>query len=153
MASGFIIFEDGRCFAPRYTVYDEVINILIKESRKTDGANALSDWLELQIPQLTEEITADSGWGFFNERTAEWQNRHLDLRSLTKENQDAIWRAAQWGNSEFLIYGEQYSPLRYDIYKRFHTMFYLSIIGSPPMELTDWNKPADPCDEKNGPGW
>jgi len=31
MASGFIILKDGRCFGRRWTGYDEILKIAIKE--------------------------------------------------------------------------------------------------------------------------
>ncbi len=153
MASGFIIFKDGRCFARRWTVYDEIIRIVIKGLKYIQNGQPLSDWLILQIPDSKDDENADAGWGFHSSRIDDWINRELDLRSLTEENQKLFWEAIQRGKINLIEKGQDYSPLSLDYFNIFYEMCELAEKGEPPMELNHWNKLADPCTEQNGPGW
>ncbi|BDD03981.1 hypothetical protein [Aureibacter tunicatorum] len=153
MASGFIILKDGRCFARRWTGYDEIIRIAITELEQIENGKDLAEWLMLQIPNSEDDESADAGWGFHNSRIDEWINRELDLRSLTKENQKLFWRAIQKGKNKLTEQGVGYSPLSFDFFYVFYDMCERAEKGEPPLALTDWNKLADPCTEQNGPGW
>ncbi|WP_299256185.1 hypothetical protein [uncultured Aquimarina sp.] len=153
MASGFIILKDGRCFARRWTGYDEILKIVIKELRELEGGKPLAKWLKVIIPNdnLTDEMEA--GWGFLDLESDEWISRKLDLRSLTKENQELFWEAIQRGKINLNYQGQGYSILSPDYFQEFYEMCELAEKGEPPMQLTHWNKLADPCNEQNGPGW
>lgn len=153
MASCFIIYKDGRCFSRRWSGYDEIIKIAIKELRLLNNGNLLAEWLELQIPILEEEIDNDSCYGFYNARTDDFVNRYLDTRSLTEENQDLFWKAIQNGRIHLMNKGTDYSSLDFDYFERFYKMYELSENNEPPMEFNDWGKIAEPCSKKNGPGW
>ncbi len=153
MASGFIILKDGRCFARRWTGYDEIIRIAIMELEHLENGGELADWLKLQIPDAQDDDNADAGWGFHNARVNDWVIRELDLRSLTKENQLLFLRAIQNGQRRLIENGENYASVSLDFFNLFCDMMERADKGEPPMELTDWNKLADPCTEKNGPGW
>lgn len=153
MASGFIILKDGRCFARRWTGYDEIIRIVITELEIIENGQALADWLNLQIPNSKDKEGEDAGWGFHNSRIDEWRNRKLDLRSLTQENQVLFWLAIQKGKSKLTERGEDYSPLSLDFFNLFYEMMERAEKGEPPMELNHWIKLAEACNEKNGPGW
>jgi len=153
MASGFIILKDGRCFARRWTGYDEIIRIAIIELELMENGKELADWLSLQIPDYQDDESADAGWGFHNARIDDWINRELDLRSLTNENQKLFWKAIRRGKSKLVENGEDYSPLSIDFFNLFYDMMERAEKGEPPMELTHWNKLAESCTEQNGPGW
>lgn len=153
MASGFIILKDGRCFARRWTGYDEIIRIAINELELIEDGKKLADWLRLQIPSSEDDENADAGWGFHNSRISDWITRKLDLRSLTSENQKLFWKAIKQGKINLQINGQEYSSISPEFFNVFYNMFELAEKGEPPMELNDWNKLADPCTEKNGPGW
>lgn len=153
MASGFIIFKDGRCFARRWTGYDEIIRIAVRELEFIENGQALADWLKIQIPDSEDDDDADAGWGFYNSRANEWINRELDLRSLTPENQKLFWEAIQKSRYNLTNKGVEYSPLSLEYFNIFYKMFDLSEKGEPPLDFTDWNKLAEPCNKKNGPGW
>lgn len=153
MASGFIILKDGRCFAPRWTGYDEIIRIAIYESREIERGVALADWLEMQIPLPENNDDNEMGWGFIDPRTNQIINRELDLRSLTLDNQKIFWIAIKNGRLKINNGDNKYSTLSSSFINAFYTMFELAEKGAPPMENSDWNKLADPCSERNGPGW
>jgi hypothetical protein len=153
MASCFVIFKDGRCFSRRWSGYDEIIKIAIRELNEINGGLPLADWLELQIPILDEEIENDSCYGFYNSRIEDFVDRDLDTRSLTPENQSFLWQAIQNGRIRLIKEGTSYSPLDLEYFEHFYKMFELSEKNEPPMEFNDWTKIADPCNEKNGPGW
>ncbi|MGH1334752.1 MAG: hypothetical protein ACRBFS_01395 [Aureispira sp.] len=153
MASGFIILKNGRCFARRWTGYDEIIRIAITELEQIENGQELAEWLKVQIPNTEDDESADAGWGFHNSRIDDWINRELDLRSLTQENQELFWKAIQKGKNKLTEKREDYSPLSLDFFNVFYDMFERAEKGEPPMELTDWNKVAEPCTEQNGPGW
>lgn len=153
MASGFIILKDGRCFAPRWTGYDEIIKIVIKELYEVENGKPLADWLKLKIPndELSEELEA--GWGFLDVESDEWITRNLDLRSLTNENQLLYWKAIKRGKNKLNKKGKVYSSISPDLINTLCDMMERAENGEPPMELTHWNKLAEPCTEKKGPGW
>ncbi len=152
MASGFIILKDGRCFGRRYTGYDEILRIAIKELELIEKGQDLSNWLKLQIPDSEDDENADAGWGFHNSRIDEWVNRAIDLRSLTPENQELFLKAMEKGRVK-INQDIDYSDLSTEYFNEFYKMIELSEKGEPPLEFSDWTKIADPCDEKNGPGW
>lgn len=153
MASFFITFKDGRCFSQRWTGYDFIIRIAIKELYLIKNGVALAEWLESRIPGLDISNEDDAGWGFYEKSIDDWVNRKLDLRSLTSENQQYFWEAIQNGRKELIIGEKQYSDLSVEYFERFCKMFQLSLSGEPPMEFSDLIQIADPCLEKNGPGW
>lgn len=153
MASGFLILEDGRCFARRWTAYDEIIRIASQELRLISNGHNLAEWLDLQIPINEKEEEADAGWGFQNFRINDWINRELDLRSLTSYNQNLFWTAILNGKIKLDKGGENYSSLNPDLMEDLIKMHELSLQGEPPLDFSDWTKLADPCQEKNGPGW
>ena len=151
MASGFIVFKDGRCFGRRGTGYDEILKIVIKELLLIEDGKDLAKWLETQIPDLDDE-SGECGWGFYKTSTDEFVNRHLDLRSLTVENQQLFGDSIIIGRAKLLDLREEYSCLNVDYFEIFYTMFLLSEKGEPPLEFSDWGV-IKPCIEKNGPGW
>ena len=48
--NGFITLENGEDFSIRWTGYDEIIRIAIKELSFLDNSNELSVWLDTQVP-------------------------------------------------------------------------------------------------------
>ncbi|MDP5198689.1 hypothetical protein [Flavobacterium sp. DG2-3] len=111
----------------------------------------MAAWLETQIPDLDDE-SGECGWGFYKTSTDEFLNKHLDLRSLTIENQKLFGDAIVIGRSKLLDFGEEYSCLNVDFFEIFFNMYLLSEKGEPPLEFSDWSI-IKPCNEKTGPGW
>lgn len=103
MPSGFIILRDGRCFAPRWAIYDEAIRATIRHLPSTDAGAELGSWLDSLIP--ADEDTATIGYGPWlrakDEKTVE---RYIDLRCLTSENltmiEDAVLAAHEAGDGQ-----------------------------------------------------
>lgn len=151
MASGFIVLKDGRCFGRRWTGYDEILKIAIKELLLFEKGKDLANWLETQIPDLDDE-SGECGWGFYKTSNDEWINRHLDLRSLTPENQKLFGESIVNGRIKLLDLKEEYSCLNIDFFETFFKMYLLSEKGEPPLQFSDWGRIID-CNEKNGPGW
>jgi len=53
--NGFITLENGEDFSVRWTGYDEIIRIAIKELSFLDNRHELSEWLDTQIPNENED--------------------------------------------------------------------------------------------------
>ena len=151
MASGFIVLKDGRCFGRRWTGYDEILKISIKELYLLENGNDLARWLETRIPDADDE-SGECGWGFYKTSTDEFLNRHLDIRSFTLENQELFVKSILNGRVKLLEHKEDYSPLNIDFFEIFYKMLVLSENGEPVLEFSDWGT-IQPCNEKNGPGW
>ncbi|GEJ44680.1 hypothetical protein [Chryseobacterium sp. ON_d1] len=155
MASCFITFKDGATFSRRWTVYDGIIQIVIKELYLLENGKPLAGWLTLQIPleEEDDDQRAESGYGFYQETTGKWINRSLDTRSLTEENQKLFWKAIENGrknlhNPEL----ENYSDLSIEYFECFYEMYQFSIQGVPPEEYSHTTISGH-CSQKNGPGW
>ena len=154
MASGFIVLKDGRCFGRRWTGYDEILRIVIKELFLLDNGIDLAKWLDTQLPDLddADDDSGECGWGFYQTSTDQFLNRHLDLRSLTDFNQELFVKAIFNGRIKLLESTDKYSPLDIDFFEIFYRMVVLTENGEPPLEFSDWGI-VKPCNEKNGPGW
>ncbi len=153
MASGFIIFKDGRCFARRWTVYEEILKSAIEELNQITGGTELAQWLSMQIPNPNEEAAADAGWGFYDERQEKWVNRSLDIRSLSQNSQSLFWQAIERTKEKLENEPKNDAAIDLEMLNDLMEMHRLSEIGEPPLERSDWHKIADPCTERNGPGW
>lgn len=151
MASGFIILKDGRCFGRRWTGYDEILKIAIKELYLLENGKDLAKWLETQIPDLDDE-SGECGWGFYKTSTAESINRHLDIRSFTLVNQELFIKSIFHGRSKLLEFEDEYSPLNIDFFEIFYKMVLMTENGEPPLDFSDWGT-IQPCNKTNGPRW
>lgn len=151
MASGFIILKDGRCFARRWTGYDEILRIAIKELYLIEEGKDLADWLETRIPDLDDE-SLECGWGFYKNSTGEFLHRYLDIRSLTVKNQELFVKAIIIGRAKIHELKDEYSILNVDFFEIFFEMVALCENGNPPLEFSDWGN-IKICNNKNGPGW
>jgi hypothetical protein len=156
MANGFFIFKDRSCFATRWTGYDEIVRIAIKELRELENGQDLADWLSSIVPK--EYIHNDEnqwGTGFINPDTNEmFVGKELDLRSLTEKNQDLFWRALKIGYEKLISQKKNYSYLNperlYELLKRSDLV---NKNNENPIEHSDLNVLADKNFEKLGPGW
>jgi hypothetical protein len=154
MASGFIIFTDGSCFAPRWTAFDGLLRIAIRELYEIEKESPFAAWLEMRIPECEDIGDREMGWGFIDSRIDDHcVSRILDLRSLTSENQALFRKAIVNGHSKLISEGDTYSRLRSGVISHCLKIFDSIDLNEPPLEHSNWGKIADPCTEKNGPGW
>lgn len=145
MASGFIILKDGRCAAPRYTVYD----VMLQRIAACLPEHPFRDWLLAQTAD--EEQDEESGFGGFYRRgnVDEYVKRWLDLRELTEENQALFWKAAADA-----LPGTDNEIIK-DWLQKMLEMNRLAEAGEHPDNLSDWAKGyVEPSSgNKTGPGW
>ena len=154
MASGFIILEDGRCFSTRWTGYDEIIRIAVRELTLIEDGIPLANWLAEQAPkEVDQEGVIECGWGFHPPNSDDVVNRTLDIRSLSPKSRELFWKALQKGCNKLLTLGKPYSFLTAERLPPLLTMHKKCRQGKPPLELSNWWKLAPPCDEQNGPYW
>lgn len=144
MPSGFVILRDGRCFAPRWAVYDEAIRAAIRHLPLTDSGSELRSWLESLIP--TDEDTDTIGYGpWLRAKDEKIIARYIDLRCLTHENrtmiEDAVLAAHAAGDGE-----EGFIEVFADMVRRRRD-------GEEPLSLSHWTKVEAAPDERIGPGW
>ena len=145
MASGFIILKDGRCAAPRYTLYDLILQSVAEHL----PASEFKNWVISQTAAEDEEET-DSGFGVFRKNSDEFVKRTFDLRELTEDNQARFWKAARLASES-----EKEREILASWLQKILEMNRLAELGDDPDNLSDWRKgyvePAT-C-EKKGPGW
>jgi hypothetical protein len=89
VASGFIIFTDGRCLSVRYPIHDALLHSVVSSLEED---SPLRSWLLTQIPSNAD---TELGYGFVRVSDGEIVVRHLDLRALTEPNQKLFERAAR----------------------------------------------------------
>ena len=155
MANGFFILKDRSCFLTRWTGYDEIIRIAVKELANIEDGKELADWLSCIVPKKYIH-NDDSQWGtgFVNQETNEtFIGKELDLRSLTEKNQNLFWNAIKAGYEKLQLERENYSYLPPERLEELLKRNKLTQAGEEPLEHSDWNVLADENFEKLGPGW
>jgi len=157
MASGFFILKDGRCLAPRWTVYDCIIEMVIRELSNVEDKDAqdFCYWLQTLIPHEGDDYNGFGG--FIRRSNGEDVRRWLDLRELTEKNQILFWNSLKKSTAKINADeqpSERNEALMY-ILNRFLRMKNLADNGDNPDNLTDWVKGyTEPSTGKQiGPGW
>lgn len=150
MAKGFITLENGENFSVRWTGYDEIIRIAIKELPHLNNGNYLSEWLKTRVPNENE----DEGDAVFHNEKGEMIVRHIDIRGLTKSNRLNFWTAIKNGATKLSELGERYSmlnPIVMDDLMLMHqtTKDDIEIIEADAKYIVT----KDDVIEKAGPGW
>ncbi|MEL6675257.1 MAG: hypothetical protein AAFR61_23820 [Bacteroidota bacterium] len=143
MASGFIILEDRSCFATRWTGYDEIIRLLIRELTHLKGGETLIPILSEKIPREEDEQKGEMGWGFVNFEKDEIIERELDLRGLNTQGKRLFWQALERVVAKLAEQGKLYSGLNPDRPKELLEKKRLSAVNENPLDHSDWNKLAD----------
>jgi len=105
---GFITLENGKDFSVRWTGYDEIIRIAIKELSFLDNRDELSEWLNTQIPNEKED---DGKSVPFYKENGDMILRSIDIRGLTTANRRLFWTAIENGEEKLLRLGIEYSDL------------------------------------------
>ncbi|MBW1296348.1 hypothetical protein [Aquimarina litoralis] len=120
MASGFIKITDKKSFAPRWTGFDEVIKILIRELKNNCDKNTseLIKHLESIIPPENFNEELEMGWGFIDERIDGTTSRVLELKKMTTENLELFWEAVKNGYDKLIKFGTEYSTLYPELMKK-----------------------------------
>lgn len=145
MASGFIIFKDGRCFAVRHALHDALLRSVVAA---IEDGSPLRAWLLTQVP-CSHDV--DLGYAFVRSDDGEQVARELDLRGLTEANRRLFESAARRAEP----IADLFAPVE-DItwvLERFREMLDRCDRGEPPLELSDWTCEAAPVERKIGPGW
>ena len=151
MASAFWTLEDGRGLARRWSGMAYLLDLITRELKEIEGAEAFYEYLE---PFVYREENGDeyNGYGGFI-RGEEDIMFNFDLRSFAPQNRDYFWKAAQNALTRIKINHdddnegiEDLLTILLDMHKRIKK-------GEAPMLLNDMKiiKPA--TDEKLGPGW
>ena len=157
MASGFIILKDGRCLSRRWTYYDYLIELAIKELSNIRHKNTenFKNWLQTLIPKEGDEYNGYGG--FIRQADGENVQRWLDLRELTTENQQLFWDSLQRTLTNLITEGQlnKRNDDLINLLKQFLKMKHLADIGDNPDNLSDWQKGyvEPPTGKQTGPGW
>ncbi|HLN95030.1 MAG TPA: hypothetical protein VK183_05280 [Flavobacterium sp.] len=151
MASAFWTLEDGRGMAKRWALMSELLELITRELKEIEGAEAFYDYLELLIFR-EENGDIYNGYGGFY-RKDECFTLDFDLRSFAPKNRDYFWRATQRALTRLKI---ENNPLRkgdellltqlLDMHKRIKK-------GEDPMILNFYDIVEPDPQEKLGPGW
>src|SRR5215831_17825927 len=153
MASGFIILQDGRCFAKRWWCYDATLREVITELTHDQQGQELAVWLNSLLP--TPEDEEELGYGaWLRKSDGEIIPRHLDIRELTEANQHLFNNAAR---RALLRLKENSSKNVAE-----DTITCISILvdmidraerGELPLSLSDWTRVEPSSGMRSGPGW
>jgi len=155
MANGFFILKDRSCFLTRWTGYDEIIRIAIRELRGFENGIPLANWLATIVPKkYIHDDQNQWGTGFVNPDTNEtFMGKELDMRSLTETNQVLFWKALKIGFEKLKLGKEKYSYLNPERLGELLERSELVNKQSNPLDHSDWSVLADKDFKKLGPGW
>ena len=106
--NGFIKLENGENFSVRWSGYDEIIRIAIKELSFLDDRDELAEWLKICVPNENED---DRNNVPFYKENGEMIRRFIDVRGFTTVNRRLFWIAIENGEEKLLRLGEEYSIL------------------------------------------
>lgn len=148
MASGFIILKDRSCFATRWTGYDKILAIIIREIKKINSSSELITILSNKIPHKNAKDEFEMGWGFIDESSREIISRELDMRGLSNEHHNLFWQALQEAHNNLLKMGEEYSILNPERSRQLLERRELSKTQNNPLNHSDWSVLADEDFEK-----
>ena len=149
--NGFIKLENGENFSVRWTGYDEIIRIAIKELSFLDDRDELAEWLKTRIPNENED---DGNSVPFYKENGEMIIRFIDSRGLTTANRGLFWTAIENGEEKLLRLGNEYSILNPIVITDLMKM-HQTIPDNIEMfeEDTEYIVTTDYIVKKIGPGW
>ena len=145
MASGFIIFKDGRCLAVRHALHDALLRSV---AAAIEEGSPLRAWLLDQVPGPHD---VNLGYAFVRAADGDQVARVIDLRGLTEANRRLFESAARQADpvaGPFAPVGDVTCALN-----RFREMLDRCDRGEPLLELSDWTCEAPPVERRIGPGW
>lgn len=114
MASGFIDVNKENTFSIRWTGFDEIVKIIIKELTELNEnkeTTKLIKKLESYIPESDLDDGLEMGWGFIDERIHGTTSRHIKLYKFDESLVDLFWNAAENGYNKLVEYGIEYSTI------------------------------------------
>ncbi len=136
MANGFITLEYGEDFYTRWTGYEMILEIVIRELSGMEDGKEFADWLKTMLPRY------------------EGESRTLDLRGLTENNRILFWLGVEKGVEKITELGKEYSSLNKE---RIFKLFYMH--KTNPFELKfiketdEFLETKNELIEKIGPNW
>lgn len=152
MASGFIILEGGRCFAPQWRCYDFVLREVITALVSDLNGHEFANWLASLLPSSNDEEEIGIG-AWVRKSDGEVISRHFDVRELTEANQRLFNQAARLA----LLRVQQASAgkLEDNLACLSHLVDLIERAekGEPPLSLTYWTCVQPPSGQKTGTGW
>jgi len=114
MASGFIYIEEYVQFSIRWTGFDEVIKLIIRELIALDLDEDTKDLiieLESYIPPYELDDAMEWCWGFYDERIDDTTTRYIYLYTFKPEWIKLFWLAAINANTNLMERDIAYSAL------------------------------------------
>ena len=114
MPNGFIELNNTDIYCIRWTGYDEIIKIALRELDSLTSSlkkESLVNHLESRIPPANFNDRLEMRWGFIDEMTHTTVSRSLELYNLCEETLDLFWSAMENGYSKLIECGEDYSTL------------------------------------------
>lgn len=92
MANGFFILKDRSCFTTRWTGYDEIIRIAVRELNNIENGKELSDWLSGIVPKVyIHNDESQWGTGFVNLDTNEtFIGKELDFKKFDRRKSKLV---------------------------------------------------------------
>ena len=119
MASGFIDVTDKKSFAPRWTGFDEIIKIVIRELsfNNNEKSGGLIRHLESHIPPENFDEELEMGWGFVDHRINGTTSRVLELNKMSDSDTELFWKSVNNGFQKLTQQGSEYSTLNPDLMK------------------------------------
>ena len=157
MARGFIILSDGRGYAPRWTGYDLVIQLVIDGLGESSAEQLFKQFLLGLIPKPDCPLEDQGDVLFVRESDQEIIFRSLDLRSLTPQNQKLFWQALQRSYRRIRLGApHQGTDLFVQRVQDLLRMRRAAARRASPFVDNDWHTGGtlEPYDgEKIGPGW
>ena len=143
MASGFIILQDRSCLAVRWTGYDALIRIVLRELGDSVGARELATILTAKIPPEGMDEGLEMGWGFMDEEQRDTIERSLDLRGLSEDHHQLYWADLQKDFGQLMRLGTDYAGLHPDIPHELLRKRKWSLRNGDPLAHSDWTQLAD----------
>ena len=107
MAKGFFILKNDVEFFTRWTGYDRIIEIAIRELSSLENSETIINTLRSKIPAEGEQ----KGDAVFYNSKGEMVQRILDLSIFNESDYELFWEALKTGSTKLKEQGTDYSTL------------------------------------------
>lgn len=147
MPSGFLILPDGRCLARVWSGHDGILRTVAGQLAEDSKSQALNNWILDQLP--IDEDVKELGFGaWVRAKDDKVIVRRIDLRLMTKENQQLFSDAAK--RARFATNTEEWLKSSIDDLAE---MVEQMERGEPPLSKSDWREVVPPHGDPIGPGY